>query len=220
MGASGQTRVPVVIMASGRGSNFEYIMDAVACGRLEADVRAVVSDRQDAPVLEKARARGVRAMHVAPSGGGAMQEVRRAHEEAILREIAPLRPRFIVLAGYMRIIGRTLLDAFSSMRGYSRIVNIHPALLPAFPGRDGYVQAFNHGARIAGVTVHLVDEKVDHGPVCAQSAFDISGCGSADEVEAAGLKIEHELYPAALAWILKEQFEVEMREGRLCVRPN
>ena len=145
---------------------------------------------------------------------------RTRHEELILAALAPLKPAFLILAGYMRILTPRLLGAFRSPRGYARVVNIHPSLLPAFPGTGGYAQAWEHGAKVAGASVHLVDEGVDEGPICAQEAFSIAECRSAEEVEKMGLAVEHRLYPRALSWILEEKFEIEKMKGRPCVRPS
>jgi phosphoribosylglycinamide formyltransferase-1 len=115
-----------------------------------------------------------------------------------------------------------LLDAFRSERGYARVTNVHPSLLPAFPGVDSYAQAFEHGAKVAGASVHLVELEIDGGPICAQEAFGIADCASAAEVERRGLEVEHRLYPETLRWVLSEKFAVERRgsQGRICVRPN
>jgi phosphoribosylglycinamide formyltransferase-1 len=206
---------PIAIFASGRGSNFEAIEAQIRSGALDAKIVAVVSDQPDAPVLEKARDVGLQAIAVPVAGD------RLAHEKKILAELSRFAPKFLVLAGYMRIITPHLIESFRSERGYSRIVNIHPSLLPAFPGVNSYAQAFHHGAKITGVTVHLVENQVDSGPICAQEAFDISGCQSAEIVEKIGLAIEHRIYPQSLAWILPEKFSVDSRTGgRLCVRAN
>jgi phosphoribosylglycinamide formyltransferase-1 len=106
----------------------------------------------------------------------------------------------------MRILTPYLIDAFRCDKGYSRMVNIHPSLLPAFPGTHAYAQAFRYGVKITGVTVHLVEPVVDSGPICAQEAFSIEDCQSEDEVEMRGLAVEHRLYPKALNWILAERF--------------
>jgi phosphoribosylglycinamide formyltransferase 1 len=205
----------IAIFASGRGSNFEAIESAVRDGRLDAKIVAVVSDQTNAPVLEKARSKGLKVIAVP-----LVLKDRVEHEKKILTELAGERPQFLVLAGYMRIMTPHLIENFRSEKGYSRIVNIHPSLLPAFPGVDSYAQAFQHGTKIAGVTVHLVENQVDSGPICAQESFDISGCQSAEIVERLGLAIEHRLYPESLSWILPEKFSVTDRGGRLCVRAN
>jgi phosphoribosylglycinamide formyltransferase-1 len=214
--------VPVAVLASGRGSNFKAILEAIGARRLDAEVVGLVSDRADARALEIAAEAGIRRVVVeAPAAGtGSLEERRARHELAILDALAPLGARFLVLAGYMRIMSPVLIGAFRSPRGYARITNVHPSLLPAFPGVHSYGQAFRYGAQVSGVTVHLVDEKVDHGPICAQRSFAIGGCRSEAEVEGLGLKIEHELYPETLRWVLPERFDVETLEGRLRVRPN
>lgn len=205
--------VPIAVLASGKGSNFEAIAQAIDEGRLSARITAVVSNKKDALVLKKAQERGIKAICI-PSVGKKSAE----HEREVLEALKTDPPRFIVLAGYMKILGSRFLEEFKSQEGYSRVVNVHPALLPSFPGVDSYKQAYEYGCKVSGVTVHLVDEKTDHGPICAQEAFAISDCTSAEEVQARGIKIEHRLYPQTLNWILKEEFKVIAREGgRLCV---
>ncbi len=231
--------ISIAVLASGRGSNFDAILRAARQGDLEAHIAAVVSDRKEAPVLEKARAAGIPALVIPPSAppparpapparerGAPPAKTARAYrgdpyrDEKILELLAAYSPRFLVLAGYMRIVTPKLIEAFRSPRGYSRIVNIHPSLLPAFPGVDSYGQAFRHGTQVAGVTVHLVEEEVDAGPICAQQAFSIQGMKSVEEVEKRGLEIEHRLYPETLKWVLPERFDIEARERRLCVCPH
>src|SRR6185437_4066764 len=126
--------------------------------------------------------------------------------QAVLDALSPFAPHFLVMAGYMKVVSSKLIEAFRSERGYSRITNIHPSLLPAFPGVRSYEQAFRYGAHWTGVTVHLVEEAVDTGPICAQEAFGIAKCQSAEEVERLGLEIEHRLYPSTLQWVLMESF--------------
>jgi phosphoribosylglycinamide formyltransferase 1 len=206
----------IAVFASGRGTNFDAIRAAVSSRKLEAEIVALVSDRPEAPAIGKAKQGGIRAI-VQPSRG----LDRRAHEEAILAELRPLKPRFLVLAGYMRLLTPALIEEFRSEGGYSRIVNVHPSLLPSFPGVGGYAQAFEHGAKVTGATVHLVDEGLDCGPICSQEAFAISDCRTAEEVEERGLAVENRLYPETLRWVLPEKFKVSTREkGRLCVSPD
>ncbi|MFL5815075.1 MAG: phosphoribosylglycinamide formyltransferase [Bdellovibrionia bacterium] len=212
--------IPIVIFASGTGSGFESIADAVQAGRLDAEIRGVVCDQPAARVLEKARNRGIKTILVPKAQG----ESRAAHDERILSEILPLQPRFLVMAGYMRIVSSKLLESFRSERGYARVVNIHPSLLPSFPGVGAYAQAFRYGTKVAGATVHLVELEVDSGPICAQVAFPIDGLRSEAEVEEKGKALEQKLYPETLSWVLPEKFDIELRETakaarRLCVRP-
>jgi phosphoribosylglycinamide formyltransferase 1 len=208
----------IAILASGRGSNFDAIQEAIKGGKLRARIVRVVSDREAAPVLEKARAAGYEAVYVPLKNLS-----REMQDEALLRAIHGGRekPRFLVLAGFMRLLGPQVISAFADPKGFSRIVNVHPAILPSFPGLHSYAQAYEYGCAVAGVTVHLVDEKVDHGPICAQEAFSIADCKNAGEVEARGLAIEHRLYPQTLDWILQEKFQLIPRDqGRFCVRPS
>jgi phosphoribosylglycinamide formyltransferase-1 len=236
--------IRIAVLASGGGSGFESIADAIQAGRLSAQIAAVISDQPKAPVLEKARARGFTSFLVEPETADAGDRpplpVRRArHEEKILAALDAIpggRPRFLVLAGYMRILTPLLIRAFrDEARPYSRIVNIHPSLLPAFPGVGGYAQTYAHGAKLAGCTVHLVDEGLDAGPICAQESFSIVRCQSAAQVEKLGKVLEHQLYPQTLAWVLPEKFNIEFNvedretekdqvlhphgQRRLCVRP-
>jgi len=211
-------KTPIAILASGRGSNFDAIYSAVRSGQLDAEIVAVLSDKADAAVLDKAKKAGLRAISVPTVKGSSRQE----HESKILEALEPLRPRFLVLAGYMRIMTPHLIERFRSERGYSRIVNIHPSLLPAFPGVESYAQAFHAGVKVSGVSVHFVETEVDSGPICAQEAFRIDDCRSVSEVEQRGLAVEHRLYSETLRWVLPEKFEITKFElsGRFCVRPN
>lgn len=218
-------KTPIVILASGRGSNFRAIVEACRAGRLDAEIRALITDQPQAGAIAIAREAGIAVEVVAwPSReahpGLGVEERRMLHDRVLLEVVRRLDPRFIVLAGYRRVMTRPLIEAFRSERGYSRIINIHPSLLPAFPGLDSYGQAFRHGVKVTGVSIHLVEEVVDSGPICAQEAFSIADCREVFDVEKRGLEIEHRLYPETLSWVLPERFEVLKIQGRLHVRPN
>jgi len=214
----------IAILASGKGSNFEAIASAIEKDKLNAEIMAVISDCETAPVLRKADHLGVPAHYVAPPSIPDPLMKRRNHEKNILAKLDGLAVDFLVLAGYMRMITPELLKPFKSDRGYYRVVNIHPSLLPAFPGVGSYDQAFAYGCHWTGVTVHLVDEEMDHGPICAQEAFSIKDCRSGDEVLSRGIEIEHRLYPETLDWVLQERFQVIERsldkQRRVCVRQS
>lgn len=213
-------KVPIVVMASGRGSNFTAIYQAIEAGELSADIRALVCDQPEAPVLDLATEAQIPTIMVPVQSEIKDKEQRRIdHDERILHAISGLDARFMVLAGYMRVFSPLMIRAFDSGKGYSRIVNVHPSLLPAFKGLDGYRQAFQYGCQLAGVSIHLVDEKLDHGPICAQEAFSISSMKMVDEVEKRGLQIEHSLYPQTLQWVLAEEFDLD-NGRRVCVRSN
>ncbi len=216
--------IPIVVFASGRGSNFAAIHKAIQHHELEAEIVAVISDRSDALVLSQAREFGVPALHIPvpeKKSDRLMTDLRREHEDLILKELKRFNPQFLIMAGYMRILTPHLIEAFRSERGYSRIVNIHPSILPSFPGIHAYAQAFRYGAKVTGVTVHLVEVEVDAGPICAQESFSMVDCQSELDVEQRGLAVEHRIFPQTLKWILSEDFILEQRlEGRFCVRPN
>lgn len=188
------------VLISGRGSNLEAILDAVAKGSLDARVRVVISNKASAGGLEIARAAGVPTA-VIPHGEHPDRESFDAAVVAALREAGVA---CVVLAGFMRIVTPVLLDAFPY-----RVVNIHPSLLPAFPGVDAQAQALAYGARITGCTVHLVDAGTDTGPVLAQAAVPVLEGDDRDALAARILVREHELLVRALGWLAQGLVEIE-----------
>ena len=215
-------KTPVIFLASGRGSNFEALLEAEQRGELEMEIRAVISDRAEALVLSKAKKAQIPA-HVVPfpeNSAGSLEFRREQFSRELLACAGQYSPRFLVLGGFMRILPVQVIRHFQDNKLYARIVNIHPSLLPGFPGKDSYKQAFDYGAKVTGVTVHLVDEKMDHGPICAQEAFRIDDCRSEAEVQARGLEIEHRLFAKTLRWVLPENFDVIESSRRICVRSS
>ncbi|MBI3535732.1 MAG: phosphoribosylglycinamide formyltransferase [Deltaproteobacteria bacterium] len=206
-------KTAISVFASGRGSNFQAICEAINAKKLDAKVVSLISDQPDAQVIGLAKKFQIPCFVIPKKKSQSREE----HESEILALLKIHAPHFIVLAGYMRVLSPLFLKAWYSERGYYRVTNIHPSLLPALPGQSAYAQAFNFGCKITGVTVHLLDECVDTGPICAQEAFEIADAKSILEIEQMGLKLEHRLYPETLSWILKEKFEIKMREGRTCV---
>ena len=191
--------INIAVLASGRGSNLEAILDAVASGKLDAKVQLVLVNVPGAGAVDIASKHGV-ASAVVPNAG----LTRKEHEEKVIEELKKHSLDFIVLAGYMRVLSSGFLANFKDPRGFFKVINIHPSLLPAFPGTRGYEEAFEYGVKIAGVTVHLVDEKVDHGPILAQATFNRQADDTLESFKARGLRIEHELYPQVLQNIAKE----------------
>jgi phosphoribosylglycinamide formyltransferase-1 len=180
------------ILGSGKGSNFRAIAEAIAVGKLHAETRIVIADVEHAGILDLARERGLRAEFVAPGRFKTKLE-----PEAELRVVDLLRAaevELVVLAGYMRMVKAPLLDAFPR-----RIVNIHPSLLPAFPGLEAWKQALAAGATETGCTVHYVDAGMDSGEIIAQSAVPIFPSDTPEELHARIQVAEHELYPAVIA---------------------
>lgn len=199
MGAESRT---IAVLISGRGSNLQALIDAIAEGRLDAAIAVVISNRADAPGLERARAAGIETLvldHKAfPS--------REGFDTQIARELRARDVRLICLAGFMRLIGPPLLEAFPNA-----ILNVHPSLLPAFPGVDAQRQAFDHGVKISGATVHLVTRELDGGPIVRQSAVPVRDDDTADRLSARILIEEHKIYPEAVQMILDGAWRVEGR---------
>jgi phosphoribosylglycinamide formyltransferase-1 len=194
--------VPIAVLLSGRGSNFQALQEAIRDGRLPARIAVVASDRADAAGLELARGFGLPAV-VAERRSG---ETREQHEARLREAIAPYAPQWICLAGYMRILSPAFIAAFPQ-----RIVNIHPSLLPAFPGLDAQAQAWAHGVRVAGCTVHLVDASLDGGPIVAQTAVDVASAGDAAELAQCILAVEHRTYAEALRDLFTRPWRIEGR---------
>ena len=192
----------LAILLSGRGSNFQAIHDAIDRGSLSARIAVVISNRADAAGLSKAAEAGYETLCFPHREYGS----REAHEAKVAEAIESSGADFIVLAGYMRLLSAGFVERFPS-----RIINIHPSLLPSFPGVDAQRQAFEHGVRVSGCTVHFVDAGLDSGPIIHQSAIDISACTSADEVARAILDEEHRAYVAAIQRVCEGGYRIEGR---------
>jgi phosphoribosylglycinamide formyltransferase-1 len=186
------------ILLSGRGSNFEAIADSIQAGRLSAEIAIVISNRADAPGLESAKRRGLNAMLI-PSKG----RVREEHDAEVVAALKRAHVDLVCLAGYMRLLSPEFVQAFPD-----RIVNIHPSLLPAFPGMDAQKQALDYGARITGCTVHFVDEHLDHGPIILQKSVPVLEDDDVRTLSARILEQEHSAYSEAIALILSGDLEV------------
>src|SRR5216684_3734482 len=192
----------LAILLSGRGSNFVAIHDAIACGVLVADIVAVISNRPEAPGIERARELGLPA-HVLDHRA---YPNRVAHEEDVLRLLAEAEPDFIVLAGYMRLLSPTFVATWPH-----RILNIHPSLLPSFPGVDAQAQAVAYGVKISGCTVHFVDENLDAGPIIVQRTVPVRADDDASTLAARILDEEHVAYVEALARLSSGRYRVDGR---------
>ncbi|MGE7607824.1 phosphoribosylglycinamide formyltransferase [Peribacillus frigoritolerans] len=179
----------LAVFASGNGSNFQSIAEAIKSGRLEAEICLVVCDREDAYVLERAKLENIDSFSFLAKNYSNKIE----YESEILEKLRQYEIEFIILAGYMRLIGPTLLQKYSQ-----RIVNIHPSLLPSFPGKDAIGQAFDAGVKETGVTVHYVDDGMDTGPVIAQKAVPILEGDTKDILQKRIQEMEHDLYPSVL----------------------
>lgn len=181
------------VLISGRGSNLQAIIDAVRDGSLAAAIAVVISNREAAPGLMRAREAGIETVVLSSK----TYADRDAYDRALVRELQARRVDLVCLAGYMRLVGEPMLNAFPQ-----RIVNIHPSLLPAFPGLDAQRQALEHGVRIAGATVHLVTNELDGGPIVMQAAVPVRGDDTVDTLSARILVEEHRMYPEAIKLVL------------------
>jgi phosphoribosylglycinamide formyltransferase-1 len=188
----------VGILLSGRGSNFEAIARNVAAGKLEAEIAIVLSNRESAPGLEIAKAMGIPALAI-PSRG----MDREIYDKLLIEKLVERRVDIVCLAGYMRLLSAGFVRAFPQ-----RILNIHPSLLPAFPGLDAQHQAIDHGVKVAGCTVHFVDEFLDAGPILLQAAVPVLDEDTPETLAARILEQEHLLYSEALKIVLKGDFRI------------
>ena len=189
------------ILLSGRGSNFEAIADSIEAGRLEAEIAVVISNSPRAKGLERARQRGLRAVCI-PSK--AME--RESYDRLVVAELRDARVELVCLAGFMRLLSSYFVAEFPQ-----RILNIHPSLLPSFPGLEAQAQALEHGVKYTGCTVHLVDERLDAGPVLVQKAVPVLDSDSEQTLAARILEQEHVAYTEAIRLVLSGDFRVEGR---------
>jgi phosphoribosylglycinamide formyltransferase-1 len=183
----------LAVLVSGRGSNLQSIIDAVQSGQLDATVALVVSNRPDAAGLLRAREAGVEGVYLNPGE----QAGRDAYDRAMADVLKSRGVELVCLAGFMRLVGPPLLDAFPE-----RILNIHPSLLPAFPGLEAQRQALEHGVRVSGATVHLVTAALDGGPIVLQSAVPVLDGDTVETLSARILLEEHKVYPEAIRIVI------------------
>jgi phosphoribosylglycinamide formyltransferase-1 len=186
--------VKIAVFASRQGTNFSAIARAVKKGRIKAELAVLVCDRPKAAVVARAKRAGVKVALV-------------RNEEEILAVLAENKIDLIVLAGFMRILGPQLVGEYKH-----RILNIHPALLPSFKGAHGIADAFNYGVKLTGVTVHFVDEEMDHGPIILQAPLRVEQSDSLESLEKKIHKVEHKLYPQAVKLFVEGRLKIEGRK--------
>jgi phosphoribosylglycinamide formyltransferase 1 len=190
------------VLISGRGSNLQAILDAIADGRLDAQVAVVISNRAGAPGLERARAAGIDGLTISHRDFA----TREAYDAVLVRELRARGVGLVCLAGFMRLLSPTFVAAFPNA-----ILNVHPALLPAFPGVDAQRQAWLHGVKVAGATVHLVNDDLDAGPIVLQRSVPVLDADTAESLAARILVEEHEAYPEAIQIVLDGAWRLEGR---------
>jgi phosphoribosylglycinamide formyltransferase-1 len=189
------------ILISGRGSNFEAIANAVARGDIAAEIAVVIANRPEARGLETARQRGLCAISIPSKGLD-----REVYDRMLLEELHKQRVDLVLLAGFMRLLSASFIRQFPN-----RILNIHPSLLPAFPGLDAQQQALEHGVKITGCTVHFVDEQLDAGPIIVQAAVSVADDDTVESLSARILEVEHRIYPEAIRIVLDGNYAIEER---------
>lgn len=191
-------------MISGRGSNFVAIADNIDAGKLDAEIAVVISNRESAPGIDIARRRGFHAVCI-PSRG----QDRLIYDRLLIEELRRSEVDLVCLAGYMRLLSTDFVSAFPR-----RILNIHPSLLPSFTGLDAQQQALEHGVKISGCTVHLVDEHLDAGPIILQAAVPVLDDDTTETLSARILTEEHRIYPEAIAIVLSNEYSIDGRRVR------
>ena len=193
----------IAILASGKGTNFEAIVKAVKKGDIRnVRVNLLVTDREEAFVRKRARRLKIKEVFIDPSNFSSREDF----EKALVRVLVREKVELVVLAGFMRILSSYFIKKFKN-----RILNIHPSLLPAFKGVNAIERAYKYGVKITGVTVHFVDEKVDHGPIILQGAVKVKQGESLEEVEKKIHKLEHKLYPQAIKLLVEKRLKIKGR---------
>jgi phosphoribosylglycinamide formyltransferase-1 len=196
----------VAVLASGRGSNLQAVIDAIEAGTVQANIVAVISNKKDAPALERAKQHGLPALFVDPKPYTGRPDSREAYDRALLDVLKQHDVELILLAGYMKIVTRVLVETFMN-----RMMNIHPSLLPSFPGLEVQKKAIDWGCKLAGCTVHFVTEGVDEGPIILQAAVPILDDDTPDTLAARILEQEHKIYPRAIQLFAEGRLQVDGR---------
>lgn len=198
--------LPIAVLVSGTGSNLQALIDRIGEGVLPARITAVVSNKSDAKGLARAARHGIPAIALPPAD----YPDRAGHDAALLAAVRDSGAKAVVLAGYMRLLSPDFVAAYRN-----RILNIHPALLPSFPGMHGQRDAADYGVTIAGATVHFVDEQMDHGPVVIQAAVPACPDDDAASLGARIMTLEHRIYPQAVAWLATGRLAIHGCKTRL-----
>ena len=196
----------IAVLASGRGSNLQAIIDGIEAGQVPAQLVAVISNKQDAVALERARKHRVQDIFIDPKPFAGRPDSREAYDRAVLDVLEKLDVELVLLAGYMKIVTAVLVNAFTN-----RMMNIHPSLLPSFPGLDVQRKAIEWGCKLAGCTVHFVTEGVDEGPIIVQAAVPVFDRDTPEILAARILQQEHKIYPRAVQLFAEGRLKVEGR---------
>lgn len=206
MSNSRTTPLRVAVLASGRGSNLQAIIDAIEAGQVQAQLVAVLSNKKEAVALERARKHGLTDIVVDPKPFAGRPDSREAYDRALLEILQQHDVELVLLAGYMKIVTAVLVNAYAN-----RMMNIHPSLLPSFPGLDVQKKAIDWGCKLAGCTVHFVTEGVDEGPIIIQAAVPILDADTSETLAARILVQEHKIYPRAVQLFAEGRLRVDGR---------
>ena len=202
-------RIRIGVLVSGRGSNLQAVIDNIGSGSLSAEIAVVISDQADAFALERARKHGIPAVHISAEG---YKGRRGEYDGRLVQELRKHGVDLVILAGFMRIITKVLVNAYPH-----RIMNIHPALLPSFPGLHVQKAAIDHGVRFSGCTVHFVDEGMDTGPIIIQAVVPVHDDDTPETLAARVLREEHRIYPQALQYLAEGRLRLDGR--RVVLQP-
>lgn len=202
-------RLRIGVLASGRGTNLQALLDGCKSGFIPAEIVVVISDRPNAMALQRARSAGIEAIAIEPSQVGGMA----GFEREAVRTLKERQVGLVCLAGFMRVLSASFLKEFPN-----RVLNIHPSLLPSFPGLEAQRQALEYGVKITGCTVHFVDEQVDHGPIIIQAAVPVREDDTVESLSERILKEEHRIYPEAVRLFATGRLKIIGR--RVCILPE
>lgn len=192
-------KLKLAVLASGYGSNLQAIIDECNSGNIPADISVVISDVENAYAVQRAKNAGIESIWVNPKE----YPSRENYENKVIKILKEKKIALVVLAGYMKLVGKEFIDNFPN-----RIMNIHPSILPSFPGTHGIRDAFEYGVKVTGVTVHFVDEGCDTGPIILQETVEINGNDTLDTLEEKIHKVEHKLFPKAIKLFAEGKLEV------------
>lgn len=206
MSISRTTPLRVAVLASGRGSNLQALIDAIEAGQVQARIVAVISNKKEAVALERARKHGIKDLFVDPKPFAGRPDSREAYDRSLLEVLQQHGVELVLLAGYMKIVTTVLVNAYAN-----RMMNIHPSLLPAFPGLEVQKKAIDWGCKLAGCTVHFVTEGVDEGPIIIQAAVPILDADTPETLAARILVQEHKIYPRAVQLFAEGRLRVDGR---------
>jgi len=210
MWAKRSSPLRVAVLASGRGSNLQAIIDAIEAGQVQAQIVAVISNKKDAVALDRARKHGLPELFVDPKPFAGQPDSREAYDRVLLEVLQQQHVELVLLAGYMKIVTAVLVNAFAN-----RMMNIHPSLLPSFPGLEVQKKAIDWGCKLAGCTVHFVTEGVDEGPIIVQAAVPVLDSDTPEALAARILEQEHKIYPQAVQLFAEGRLKVNGRQVQI-----